>query len=50
VSEKHDVPPTWLTFTGRFTGGVVTAFTVSKICVPGTCGCDTALASTIYTA
>jgi hypothetical protein len=33
-----DAPPTWTTFEGKFTGGIVAAFTVSTIVVPGTCG------------
>jgi hypothetical protein len=33
-----DVPPTWVTFEGKFTGGIVAAFTVSTIVVPGTWG------------
>jgi hypothetical protein len=33
-----DVPPTWITFEGKLTGGIVAAFTVSTIIVPGTCG------------
>jgi hypothetical protein len=33
-----DVPPTWVTFEGKLTGGMVAAFTVSTIVVPGTWG------------
>ena len=40
--------PIFVTFTGKFTGGIVAAFETSTIVVPGTCGCDTALASIIY--
>ena len=40
--------PILVTFTGKFTGGIVAAFETSTIVVPGTCGCDTALASIMY--
>jgi hypothetical protein len=34
----EDNPPTWVTFEGKLTGGMVAAFTVSTIVVPGTWG------------
>jgi hypothetical protein len=33
-----DVPPIWVTFEGKLTGGMVAAFMVSTIVVPGTWG------------
>jgi hypothetical protein len=33
-----DIPPTWVTFDGKLTGGMVAAFTVSTMVVPGTWG------------
>ena len=36
--EIVDVPPSCVTFDGKFTGGTVAAFTVSTIAVPGTWG------------
>ena len=48
IVATDDEFPILVTFTGKFTGGIVAAFTVSTIVVPGTCGCDTALASIIY--
>jgi hypothetical protein len=33
-----DTPPTLMTFEGKLTGGMVAAFTVSTIVVPGTWG------------
>jgi hypothetical protein len=33
-----DIPPTCVTFDGKLTGGMVAAFTVSTMVVPGTWG------------